>query len=152
MCSSGGCGGTRFGGGGGRQDPLRRGLGVWDPADIATFDANGRAELGERLGEAGRNLLVLGSRLRAEGLTAEELAAVRRLADALRGGLTGNPELIEQEFLAMLNLVEQLELQLAQSASGTEESGVRTEGPAQVAQGYQDAVADYFRHLSCAER
>ncbi len=150
--AGGALGGNRFGGGGGLYDPLRRGLGVWDPAGIATFDANGRAELEERLDEAGRNLLVLGSRLRAEGLTAEELLAVRRLADALRGGLTGNPELIEQEFLAMLNLVEQLELQLAQSASGAEESGVRTEAPAQVAQGYQDAVADYFRRLSRAEQ
>ncbi|MEE8543715.1 MAG: hypothetical protein V3S94_07640, partial [Gammaproteobacteria bacterium] len=133
-------------------DPLRRGLGVWDPAGIATFDANSRAELEERLNEAGRDLLVLGSRLRAEGLTDEELAAVRRLGDALRGGLTGNPELIEQEFLAMLNLVEQLELQLARSASGADESGVRTEAPAQVAQGYQDAVADYFRRLSRVEQ
>jgi len=93
----------------------------------------------------------LGSRLRTEGLTAEELEAVRRLGDALRGGLTGNPELIEQEFLAMLGLVEQLELQLAGSELGSDESGVRTEAPAQVAQGYQDAVAEYFRRLSRGE-
>ena len=96
-------------------------------------------------------MLTLGSRLRAEGLTAEELAAVRRLGDSLRGGLTGNPELIEQEFLAMLSLVEQLELQLAQNAFGADESGVRTEAPAQVAQGYRDAVAEYFRRLSRAD-
>ncbi len=150
--SGGAFGGNRFGGGGDLYDPLRRGLGVWDPTGIATFDANSRAELEERLNEAGRDLLVLGSRLRAEGLTDEELAAVRRLGDALRGGLTGNPELIEQEFLAMLNLVEQLELQLARSASGADESGVRTEAPPQVAQGYQDAVADYFRRLSRVEQ
>ena len=109
-------------------------------------------ELEDRLEEAGRDLLALGSRLRTEGLTAEELEAVRRLGDSLRGGLTGNPELIEQEFLAMLSLVEQLELQLAQSALGADESGVRTEAPAQVAQGYQNAVAEYFRRLSRAEQ
>ncbi len=145
-------GGNRFGGGGGLYDPLRRGLGVWDPTGIATFDANSRAELEEQLEDAGRDLLVLGSRLRAEGLTDEELEAVRRLGDALRGGLTGNPELIEQEFLAMLSLVEQLELRLAEGAFGADESGVRTEAPAQVAQGYQDAVAEYFRRLSRAEQ
>jgi hypothetical protein len=66
----------------------------------------------------------------------------------LRSGLTGNPELIEQEFLAMLSLVEKLELQLAQGEAGAEESGVRTEAPAQVAQGYEEAVAEYFRRLS----
>ena len=144
-------GGNRFGGGGGVYDPTRRGLGEWDPVGIATFDANSQAELEARLDEAGRDLLVLGSRLRAEGLTAEELEAVRRLGDSLRSGLTGNPELIEQEFLAMLGLVEQLELQLAENALGAEESGVRTEAPAQVAQSYQDAVAEYFRRLSRAE-
>jgi len=143
--------GNRFGGGGGPYDPSQRGLGAWDPIGIAGFDVNSQAELEDRLNEAGAGLLTLGSRLRTEGLTAEELAAVRRLGDALRGGLTGNPELIEQEFLAMLGLVEQLELQLAGSELGSDESGVRTEAPAQVAQGYQDAVAEYFRRLSRSE-
>jgi ribosomal protein L29 len=143
-------GGNRFGGGG-AYDQTGRGLGAWDPVGIASFDANSQAELEDRLNEAGADLLTLGSRLRTEGLTAEELAAVRRLGDALRGGLTGNPELIEQEFLAMLGLVEQLELQLAGSELGSDESGVRTEAPAQVAQGYQDAVAEYFRRLSRGE-
>ncbi|MGI9258657.1 MAG: hypothetical protein ACR2QQ_07470, partial [Gammaproteobacteria bacterium] len=123
-------------------------LGTWDPAGIASFDANDRAELEDQLADAGSDLLTLGSRLRAEGLTDADLEAVRRLGDALRGGLTGNPELIEQEFLAMLSLVEKLELQLAQGDAGAEESGVRTEAPAQVAQGYEEAVAEYFRRLS----
>jgi len=78
------------------------------------------------------------------------LEAVRRLGDALRGGLTGNPELIEQEFLAMLGLVEKLELQLAQNQLGADEAAVRTEVPAQVAQDYEEAVAEYFRRLSGA--
>ena len=76
---------------------------------------------------------------------------MRRLGDALRDGLTGNPELVEQEFLAMLSLVEQLELQLASSELGDDDDGVRTETPAQVAQGYEDAVAEYFRRLSRSE-
>ena len=76
---------------------------------------------------------------------------MRRLGECLRRGVTGNPEVLEQEVRAMLGLVEQLELQLAQNALGVADSGVRTEAPAQVAQGYQDAVAEYFRRLSRAE-
>jgi len=146
--SGGVFGGNTFGGGQGFYDLNRRGLGAWDPAGIASFDENLQAELEDRLNEAGADLLTLGSRLRTEGLTAEELEAVRRLGDALRGGLTGNPELVEQEFLAMLSLVEQLELQLASSELGNDDGGVRTETPAQVTQGYEDAVAEYFRRLS----
>jgi hypothetical protein len=146
--SGGAFGGNTFGDGQGFYDPSRRGLGAWDPAGMASFDANSQAELEDRLNEAGADLLTLGSRLRTEGLTAEELEAVRRLGDALRDGLTGNPELIGQEFLAMLSLVEQLELQLTSSELGYDVGGVRTETPAQVAQGYEDAVAEYFRRLS----
>jgi hypothetical protein len=146
--SGGAFGGNTFGDGQGFYDPSRRGLGAWDPAGMADFDANSQAELEDRLNEAGADLLTLGSRLRTEGLTAEELEAVRRLGDALRDGLTGNPELIGQEFLAMLSLVEQLELQLTSSELGYDVGGVRTETPAQVAQGYEDAVAEYFRRLS----
>jgi hypothetical protein len=145
--AGGAFGGDRFGGGG-LYDPTLRGSGVWDPAGISGFDANSQAEIEDRLEEAGSDLLTLGARLRTEGLSAEELEAVRRLGDALRGGLTGNPELIEQEFLAMLSLVENLELQLSQNSLGEGDAAVRTEAPAQVAQDYQEAVAEYFRRLS----
>ena len=156
--AQGGQGGQQFGGAfggnrfGGAYGSYGRGLRAWDPAGIAGFDASSQAELEDSLQEAGRDLLTLGSRLRTEGLTDAELEAVRRLGDALRGGLTGNPELIEQEFLAMLGLVEKLELQLAQNAIGVDESGVRTGAPDQVAQGYEEAVAEYFRRLSRGEQ
>ena len=52
----------------------------------------------------------------------------------------------------MLGLVEKLELQLAQNAIGVDESGVRTGAPDQVAQGYEEAVAEYFRRLSRGEQ
>jgi hypothetical protein len=83
-------------------------------------------------------------------LTAEDLQALRELGAALRSGLPGNPELIEQEYLAMLNLMEKLELQLAGAQGSAGETGVRTEAPAQVADAYQQAVADYYRRLSRA--
>ena len=71
----------------------------------------------------------------------------------LRGGLGGgNPELIEQEYLAMLDLVEQLELQLVADEIGAEESAVRTQTPAEIAAEYEEAVAEYFRQLSRSEQ
>jgi hypothetical protein len=71
-----------------------------------------------------------------------------RLGEALRGGLTGNPELVDQEFQRLLNLTEQLELKLADADSGAERTAVRAEAPARVAAGYEESVAEYFRRLS----
>ncbi len=45
-----------------------------------------------------------------------------------------------------MNLTEQLELDL-QAESDSSESTVRTEAPTQVAQGFEDAVAEYYRRL-----
>jgi hypothetical protein len=73
---------------------------------------------------------------------------VRELADRLRGGLRGNPELLEQEFQSLVNLTEQLELKLADADSGAERTAVRAEAPARVAEGYEESVAEYFRRLS----
>ena len=67
----------------------------------------------QQLDDASRELLTLGNELRTQGLTEEELRAVRELGEALRGSITGNPELIEQEFQQLVNLAEQLELKLA---------------------------------------
>ena len=148
-------GGNRFGPGGGRgiYDPNRRGLGFWDPTGSPlSLDPEARERLEAQLQAAGRDLLSLGTRLRAEDeLTAAELEAIRRLGDALRSGLSGNPELIEQEYLAMLNLMEQLELELAYRESGEGETAVRTQAPAGVAAEYEEAVAEYFRRLSRSE-
>nr|NIW24428.1 hypothetical protein [Gammaproteobacteria bacterium] len=103
-----------------------------------------------QLEDAGAELIALGPQLRDDGLTAEDLDALRRLGTALRQGLPGNPELIEQEYLSMLSLIEQLELQLAADGSGLAETGVRTEAPVQVAEAYEEAVAEYYRRLSRA--
>ena len=73
---------------------------------------------------------------------------MRDLGEALRGGLRGNPELIEQEFQRLVNLTEQLELKLTAANDGSERAAVRAEAPAQVTEGFEDAVAEYFRRLS----
>jgi hypothetical protein len=139
----------RFGFGGARggfYDPTRDR--VWDPRSSGIWqDTEAVERLRERLDIAGTDLINLGGRLRAEGLSDEELRAVRELGDALRAGLTGNPELVEAEFRALVNLAEQLELKL-QQVEGAEPSTVRTEAPAQAAQGFEDIVAEYYRRLS----
>ena len=153
--AGGALGGNRFGPGGGwgAFDQDRRGLGFWDPTRGLALDPQMRERLEAELQAAGSDLLALGTRLRAEdALTAEELAAIRQLGDALRQGLTGrNEALVEQEYLAMLNLMEQLELQLTSSESAEGETAVRTEAPAGVAAEYEEAVAEYFRRLSRSE-
>ena len=71
----------------------------------------------EQLTDASRELLTNANRLRDQGLSEEELKAVRELGEALRGGLQGNPELLDQEFQRLVNLTEQLELKLASTGS-----------------------------------
>tara|TARA_B100000029_G_scaffold516707_1_gene632979 strand:+ start:4359 stop:7901 length:3543 start_codon:yes stop_codon:yes gene_type:complete len=137
--------------GGGDFNSARRGLSFWDTNQPLNSDPQKYDELQDRLQEAGRDLLVLGTRLRAEGLTTEQLEAVRELADALRSNLGRNPELLEQEYLSMLSLVEQLELRLTQDNYDLGRSSVRTETPVNISQEYEDAVAEYFRQLSRSE-
>ena len=103
----------------------------------------------EQLTDASRELLTNANRLRDQGLSEEELKAVRELGEALRGGLQGNPELLDQEFQRLVNLTEQLELKLASNGSTNgERAAVRAQAPSQIAEGYEDAVAEYFRQLS----
>jgi hypothetical protein len=68
----------------------------------------------------------------------------------LRGSITGNPDLIESEFQQLVNLAEQLELRLA--AGAEERAAVRAQAPTQVAPGFEDAVAEYYRRLSRSDR
>jgi hypothetical protein len=141
--------GNQFGGGarGGFFDPNRNG--VWDPINAGIWQNEEAVDrLREELSDAGSDLINLGARLRAEGLSDEELRAVRELGDALRAGLRGNPELVESEYQALVNLAEQVELRLQAGAGNNRESAVRTEAPVQVAQGFEDSVAEYYRRLS----
>src|SRR5690606_12440240 len=126
--------------------------GVWDPR-LGNWWENPETvqQAREQLAEAGRDLLTLGSRLRSEGLSEEELQALRELGDRMRSGLRGNPELIEREFRAIVDLAEQLELSLA-AQSNAERASVRAEQPAQAAPGLEAQTAEYYRLLSESER
>ncbi len=130
----------------------RRG-GVWDPRNRGYWDNPGAIdEVRQQLTDVSRDLLTRANELRAQGLSEEELRAVRELGDALRGGITGNPALIEQEFQQLVNLAEQLELRLAANEDAAERAAVRAEAPTQVAPGFEEAVAEYYRRLSRSEQ
>jgi hypothetical protein len=57
----------------------------------------------------------------------------------------GNPAMVEQLHTEVLSGVDKLELQLRRDDPTGQ---VRTSKPVAVPQGYQDAVADYYRRLS----
>jgi hypothetical protein len=140
-------------GGNGNYYDWRRG-GVWDPRNRGFWDNPGRIDdVRDQLSDTAQDLLTRSNELRAQGLSDEELRAVRELADALRGSITGNPELIEREFQQLVNLAEQLELKLSEdSAAGTERAAVRAQAPTEVAPGFEEAVAEYYRRLSRSDR
>jgi len=140
-------GGNQFGGGGrGFYDPNR--TAVWDVLNSGVWqDPEAVDRLRDRLNDAGRELLTTSTRLRGEGVTDEELRAVRDLGEALRAGLTGNPELVAREYQALVNLAEQLELRLREGEDSSE-TGTRTEAPSQFAPGYEEETAEYYRRLS----
>ncbi|HEX6997389.1 MAG TPA: hypothetical protein VF322_04540 [Gammaproteobacteria bacterium] len=139
--------GGPWGPGGRFYDPTRSG--IWDPRGRWLNDPEAIERARELMNDAATNLITLGNRLRSEGLTEEELRAVRELGDQLRAGLRGNPELVEQEFQRLLGLTEKLELRL-RGEDQAEQVAIRTQAPPQVARGYEEAVAEYFRRLSQA--
>src|SRR5690606_3577480 len=141
--------GGGYGPRGGFYDPNRSD--VWGPYPYGFWrDPQRLEEARERLQAAGTDLLTLSNRLRSEGLTAEELDAIRRLGEALRAGLTGNEALIERELRSLVNLIDHTELELRASSGDRNAASVRTEAPVRAARGYEDAVAEYYRRLSKA--
>ncbi|HUO66892.1 MAG TPA: hypothetical protein VMV37_05100, partial [Gammaproteobacteria bacterium] len=137
------------GGARGWYDP-RRG-GVWDPRNRGLWqNPDNVQQARDQLTDASRDLLTLGSRMRDQGVSEEELKAIRELGEALRAGLNvgGNPDQLEQQFQRLLNLADALELKLTASNGSGERASVRSQAPPQIAQGYEDAVAEYFRRLS----
>jgi hypothetical protein len=130
----------------------RRG-GVWDPRNRGFWDNPGRIDdVRDQLNNTAQDLLTRSNELRTQGLSDEELRAVRELAEALRGSITGNPALIEAEFQQLVNLADQLELKLAEDSGGKERAAVRAQAPTEVPPGFEESVAEYYRRLSRSDR
>jgi hypothetical protein len=150
---AGGPRGGYYGGGGpgGYYDPTRDR--IWGPYGPGfRWDPQQIAEARDRLQTAGDDLIALGGRLRTQGqgLSDEQMRAVRELGERLRAGLAGNPnpDLIARELQNIGNLVDQLELQLTDDGQNGSGPVIRTAAPVKVERGYEDAVAEYYRRLS----
>ena len=109
----------------------------------------GGAEAGQ---QAYRNGLTELNQLRQ--LAKDDPAALKEIQDLVKemqkldpNRFVGNPAMVEQLHAEVLSSVDKLELQLRRGAQDTA-GQVRTSRPAAVQQGYQDAVADYYRRLS----
>jgi hypothetical protein len=76
--------------------------------------------------------------------TAEDIARQMQRLDPSR--FPGNKEMVEQMHRDLLSSIDRLELQVQRKATGTLAS--RAGKPGAVPEGYQDAVAEYYRQLS----
>ena len=106
-------------------------------------------QLAAELDSTARTVRSLIPRLRIAGVTHEEVDEIRRLTAQLElAQFQGNPALLEREYLKALQLLEQLELQLANGARREGTGTVRTAVAESVPSDYQEAVAEYYRRLS----
>jgi hypothetical protein len=124
-----------------------------------TFDRTGQRLTGGNNGPVPEDT----ERTIQQGL--KELNQLRQLAkndpDALReiqdlvkemqrldpGRFPGNPAMVEELHTQVLNDVDKLELQLRRNSDDPQPGQVRTSKSPTVPQGYQDAVAEYYRRL-----
>ena len=69
------------------------------------------------------------------------------------GALAGsNDSLLGERIRSMLGSLEQVEMELRRKVDDTGGGSVRSPGSEEVPQGYQNAVADYFRKLSNSKK
>ena len=101
-------------------------------AEVAWHTATGLSV--RSAGEVKISMLVLG-----------QLAQAQAAADEAHLG-----DQIVREF--MMNLADQLELRLAENAGDAQRAAVRSQAPTQVAPGFEESVAEYYRRLSRSDR
>ncbi len=119
--------------------------------DRATWD-----RFGQELNEAARAIRDVIPELRDQDLSLEEINEIRDLTQQLQqqiafSGNGKNDEIIEQEYLAALNLIEQLELRLDAGMKNKDPQNVRSAAAEPISTEYKDAIAEYYRRLSREE-
>jgi hypothetical protein len=87
-------------------------------------------------------------------LAKSDPAALREIQDLVKemqrldpSRFPGNPAMVKQLHIQVLNDVDKLELQMRRNADDLQPGQVRTSKPSTVPAGYQDAVAEYYRRL-----
>ncbi len=113
----------------------------------APADASGNPADTERTFEQGmRELNQLRQFVHDDPQAENDLAELTRQMQHLDPNrFPGNPAMVEQMHQQILNSVDKLELQLQRDGAGSE---ARTGKPSTVPDGYQESVAEYYRHLS----
>jgi len=86
---------------------------------------------------------------------ADDPAARRQVDDLIRSmqqldprRFPGNPQVVDQLFAEVRSGVDRLELQLGHDPADDSRSVVRNAESLPIPEGYQDAVAEYYRRLS----
>jgi hypothetical protein len=111
--------------------------------------AGGTAGLQRDVGAAGRQVGGLGSILRGQGASPQDVRSIADLARQLQGAnFAGQGETLNRQLQASLRLLEQLETKISQSTRGANRQSVRTAVNDPVTDEYRDAVAEYYRQLS----
>jgi hypothetical protein len=130
--------------------------GVWDGNPNRAGPAIDRASwdrLGENLSETARAINNVIPELRDQDLSLEDINEIRTLTQQLQqqfafSGDGNNENIIEQEYLATLSLLEQLELRLDAGMRNNEPASVRSSAAETISSEYKDVVAEYYRRLS----
>jgi hypothetical protein len=150
-------GGDQQGGnlqGGYRQGGFGRGGalagGIWDRTRVPIpLGPEAGARIESDIRDIARAFRNAGSEYRYRGLSARQLNEIRELADRLeQTGLDRNSAILLQEYNEALNLLEQLELRLAQARDQDDADNMRTVAVEQVPAEHQEMVAEYYRRLS----
>ncbi|NNE38326.1 MAG: hypothetical protein HKN08_08480, partial [Gammaproteobacteria bacterium] len=111
---------------------------------------------GQEIGETAQAIRDVIPELRDQDLSLEEINEIRELAQQLQqqlafSGNGRNDDIIEQEYLAALNLLEQLELKLDAGIKNKDPQKVRSAAAEPISTEYKDAIAEYYRRLSREE-
>jgi hypothetical protein len=146
-------GDVRYGGGAARDGDVLGNINTGDNRygqaihrDVPT-DASGNPADSERFYQQGvRELNQLRQMVQNDAQAEQEVRALARqmqLLDPKR--FPGNPEIVEQMHREVLSSLDRIELELQRDNASTE---ARTGKPLSVPEGYQDAVAEYYKQLS----
>jgi len=130
--------------------------GVWGGNTNRTGSAIDRASwdrLGQDLTDTARAINNAIPELRDQDLSLEDINEIRTLTQQLQqqfafSGDGKNENILEQEYLATLSLLEQLELRLDAGMRNKEPASVRSTASETISSEYKDAVAEYYRRLS----
>ena len=123
------------------RDDLQRSTGVRVP------DLEDPANLARRAEQVSDAVLEMFRRLREQGVPPQDIDELRRLASEVRSAdFSGNEEILAREVRRTLELVEQLELRLANAARSVPGS-LRSEAGEAIPDRHREPVATYYRRL-----